>query len=290
MNGPVKRGFWDRVQQGDPRLLYALFAVLMVVLEFHTARFPIPVPPYVNRLYQTIENLQPGKIVILDSSMDAGWYPEARGAFEVIVRHLFKRGLPFAVFTNTSFFEGQRLGPQIVESVAREMGKEYGRDYCIWGAIVLAQGAGLQSLAKDIPGQVKVDAFGRPLSEIPMMRNVKDIQDVGLIFSVCYSWESVQWLGFVRSVYGTPYAVGTSAISSSTAYPYLDSGQIVGMIPGAAGAASYERLLKTPGSATRIAAVQSFAVLYVLGAIALGNAAMALAALQKRRSAGGPPA
>lgn len=278
-------GFWDRVQHCSPRVLYLLFAVMMVALEFHTVRFPIPVPSYVNKLYQAIETLPPGKIVILDSSMDAGWYPEARGAFEVIVRHLFKRGIPFAVFTNTSFFEGQRLGPQIVEDVAREMGKEYGRDYCIWGAIVLAQGAGLQSLAKDIHGQVKVDASGRPLATLPMMQKVKDIQDIGLIFSVCYSWESVQWLGFIRSVYGTPYAVGTSAISSSTAYPYLDSGQITGMIPGAAGAASYERLLKSPGSATRIAAVQSFAVLYVVAAIALGNLAMALAALKTRREA-----
>jgi hypothetical protein len=165
------------------------------------------------------------------------------------------------------------------------MGKTYGEDYCVWGAVVLARGATLQAMARDIQGQVKVDMYGTPLGDLPMMKNVKDIDDVGLVYSVCYGWEGIQWIGFVQSVYGTPYAVGTSAISSSTTYPYLDSKQMVGMLPGASGASSYERLLENPGSGSRIVAVQSLATLYVVLAILLGNIAMGLAKLQRRRLA-----
>jgi hypothetical protein len=287
MTVPVDRklGFWDRVQQADPRILYLLFAVLMIALEFRTVSIPTPVPAYVQRLYDHIESMPADKIVILDSSMDAGWFAEARGTVESVVRHLFRRGIRFAVFTNTTYYQGQQLGPQIINPIAREMGKTYGVDYCVWGAVVLAQGATLQAVARDFAGQVKVDMFGTPLAEVPMMRQVRDIRDVGLVYSVCYGWEGIQWIGFIQAVYGTPYAVGTSAISSSTAFPYIDSHQMIGLLPGASGAASYERLLDEPGSGTRIVAVQSLATLYVVLAILLGNVAMGLARLQAGRTA-----
>ncbi len=279
-----RRGFWDRVQHCDPRILYLLFALLMVGLQFRTIAVPIAVPEYVRALYEHIDTLPGDRIVILDSSMDAGWYAEARGTVESVVRHIFERNIPLALYTNTRYYQGQRIGPEIVEELARELGKEYGRDYCFWAAVVPVGGAELQGLARDIHAQVRTDVNGTPLDQIPMMRNVRTIHDVALVYSVIYGWEDMPWIGFVQSVYGTPYAVGTSAISSSTAFPFLDSGQMIGLLPGASGAASYEQLLQAPGTGTRIVAIQSFAVLFVILTIGLGNLAMGLSRIENRRA------
>jgi hypothetical protein len=284
MTSAEQPNFWDRVQRCDPRILYVLFALLMVALQFWTVSIPAPVPAAISRLYDRVEDLPAEKIVIIDSSMDAGWIAEAEPAMEVLVRHLFRKNIRFALFTNTTFSQGQRFGKDITGRLAREMGKEYGKDYCIWQAVAL-QGAGagatIQALAKDIRRTVIADINGTPLAEVPMMRDVTDISGVSLIYRVAYDWEYISWVGFVQAVYGTPYAVGTASISSSSAYPFVDSGQMCGLVSGAAGAAAYERLLKVSGSGTRRAAIQSFATLYVVLAIVLGNIAM-LAARRKR--------
>jgi hypothetical protein len=284
MTSNPQSNFWDRVQRCDPRILYLLFALLMVLLQFWTVSIPAPVPAAVSKLYERIENLPADKIVLIDSSMDAGWIAEAEPATEVIVRHLFMKKIRFALFTNTTFSQGQRFGKDIAGRIAKELGKEYGKDYCIWQAVAL-QGAGagatIQALAKDIRRTVVADINGTPLADVPMMKDVTDISGISLIYRVAYDWEYISWIGFVQAVYGTPYAVGTASISSSSAYPFVDSGQMCGMVSGAAGAAAYERLLKITGTGTRRAAIQSFATLYVVLAIVLGNIAMLAARRQK---------
>lgn len=274
--------FWNRVQHCDPRILYGLFALLMVVLQFVAPRIPAPVPKAVRSLYARIDDLPPGKVVLIDCSMDSGWIAEGQPALEVVVRHLLLKGRPFAMFTNTTYYQGQRYATEIAGRIAKELGKSYGADYCVWQAVVLQAGATIQALAKDIRGTVGSDINGTPLADVPMMRDVRSIDDIALIYRVAYDWEGVPWIGFVQSVYGTPFAVGTASISSSTAYPFLDSGQLCGIVSGAAGAAAYERLMGHRGSGTRTAAVQSFATLYVVLAIVLGNVAM-FAARRTRR-------
>lgn len=280
-----KPNIWDRLQHCDPRWLYLIFALMMIALEFLPVPTPVPIPREVKSLYDRIEKLPTNKIVIIDCSMDAGYIAEGRGTLESVVRHLFKKNIPFAVFTNTTFYQGIIFAQKFIPPIAKEMGKVEGKDYCIWGAIPLQNGAELQALAKDIHGAVPTDVNGKPLRDVPMMKNITDIRDVSLVYRVSYTWEFVKWIGFIQSVYGTPFAVGTASISSSTAYPFLDSGQMCGMLSGAAGAAAYESLVEKPGFGTKIVTVQSPAVLYVIFAIALGNVAMVLAKLRKKRMA-----
>ena len=286
----TRRGFWDRVQSCDPRILYVVFAVMMIVLQFKTVSIPAPVPRAAKGLYDLIEKLPTDKIVIIDSSADVGWLAEARPTMEAIVRHLLQRRIPFAICANTTYNQGQGIGTEITDRIVKEMAasgekREYGVDYCYWQAINLVAGGGVmvQALAKDIPGTVIKDLRGTAIQSLPMMKNVRDIHDVSLIYRVCYDWEGIPWIGFVQAVYGTPFAVGVASISSSSAYPFLDSGQMCGVLAGAAGAAGYERLLNYKGSGTRIVARQSFATLYVVLAVVLGNLAMLAVRIEKRR-------
>lgn len=286
----VKRGFWDRAQGCDPRVLYVLFALMMVALQFKTVSIPAPEPKGAKALFNIIEKLPADKIVIIDSSTDVGWLAEAKPAMEAVVRHLLRRKIPFVICSNTIFSQGQGIAIEITDRLVKELNdqgekREYGKDYCYWQAINLHAGGGVmvQALAKDIPGTVDKDSNGTPIRNVPMMKNIRDIHDVSLIYRVCYQWEDMPWIGFVQAVYGTPFAVGVSSISSSSAYPYLDSGQMCGVLAGAAGAAGYESLLKFKGGGTRIVARQSFATLYVVLAVIMGNLAMLAARIEKKR-------
>lgn len=277
---------WRRIQYCDPRWLYALFALMVIICEFWRPAMPTVVPPAVQRLYDTIERLPTDKLVIIDSELAASIRAECEGQFVAVVRHLFRKGLRFAVMTWTTQPEGIKYAVDLTAELARECGKEYGRDYVIWNPLTPAGGAMLQAFARDIPGVVKTDLHGTPLSAMPVMRGVSTIKDVALVYKVSYVWDRAEtpWIGFIQSVYGTPYACGTVSIMSSSAYPFLDSGQLCGMLAGAAGAAAYERLMHAPGIGLKTVTVQSFAVLFVLVAIVLGNIAMLLARRGEPRS------
>jgi len=275
-----KVNFWNAIQYCDPRILYAVFAVVVLIFEIYKPKLPVPVPEPVKMLYSTIEDLPEGKIVIIDSDFASGNRAECQGQYVAVVRHLFSRNIKFAVVAWTQNPEGQKYGFSLADKVAGEMGKKYGVDYCVLQALTASGGATIQALAKDIQGVAKKDINNTPLGDVPMMEHVHAISDVSLIYRVTYTWDGIPWIGFVQSVYGTPLAVGTAGITSSTTYPFLDSGQLCGMLSGAAGAAAYERLViqagitTQTGMGTKTVSVQSFATIYVVVAIILGNIAM----------------
>lgn len=275
--------FWDRVQHCDPRTLYALFAIIIVALNFGRVKTPVPIPPFTRALYDRIERMGPSDFVLVGAHMNAGALAETGGSFTAVTRHLMRRKIKFAVYTQATNPQGQLIATELLTPLAKEMGAVYGRDYCIWQATPTESGAALSAMVKNFDGFVKRDINGTPLRDIPVMKGIHSVRDINLYYSCSYYYDEV-WIGFVGSIYGTPYAGGTASIMSSTAYPYLDSGQMVGLLAGAAGAAAYEKLLNAPGSGTRIVGIQSFAALYVFVSILVGNIAMLIARRHASRS------
>jgi uncharacterized membrane protein YdjX (TVP38/TMEM64 family) len=64
---------------------------------------------------------------------------------------------------------------------------------------------------------------------------------------------------------------GVTAVSAPEFYPYLQSGQLLGLLGGMAGAAEYEKLRNEKGTATRGMDAQSLAHVFVAVCILLGN-------------------
>jgi hypothetical protein len=60
-------------------------------------------------------------------------------------------------------------------------------------------------------------------------------------------------------------------VSTPEFYPYLQSGQLKGLLGGMAGAAEYERLRNEKGTATRGMDAQSLAHVFVALCIVAGN-------------------
>src|SRR5262249_59488027 len=80
-----------------------------------------------------------------------------------------------------------------------------------------------------------------------------------------------EWVQQVQARFHVRMISGCTAVSAPEYYPYLRSGQLLGLLGGMAGAAEYERQTALPGPATRGMDAQSLAHVLVAICIIAGN-------------------
>ena len=80
-----------------------------------------------------------------------------------------------------------------------------------------------------------------------------------------------------------PLSSGTTSIQVNEVMPYVQSGQVKGILAGMPGAAEYESLINTPGIAIQGMAAQSFAHLVIVLFIVLGNLAYFITERRERK-------
>lgn len=281
----------------DRRILYAVLAGFMLLIQLRLFEFqaPVSISAGTQQFFDTVEELPPDQIVLVDVDFQAGNYAECAGQLDAVIRHLFARDIKVALVSWVPNPEGQKFAMEIPRRIASDMGKEYGEDYCIFAPLTPTFGPELTSLARDIPGFVKVDINQTPIDQVPMMEGVETIADVSLVVRIAYFWEVMPWIGFVVGPHGTKLGIGAAAITSSTAYPFLDAEQLIGLMAGAGGAGQYEQLLEEhygdkigraagTGEATRVLSTQSLAAAYVVLALLVGNLAHLIVARHQRQT------
>ena len=90
------------------------------------------------------------------------------------------------------------------------------------------------------------------------------------------------WVMIAASRYHMPLGAGCTAVSAPNFYPYLDAGQLVGLMGGMKGAAEYEILLGVSGLATSGMDAQSAAHVVIIFFIVFGNVVYFM--LRKRKA------
>ncbi len=256
-----------KLQEIPYRVVYLLVLVAIVLPFVIELRLPVFVSNETLMAYNTIEQLPDTQIVIFVSSWDAGIKGELWPQTEALMRHLMQRGIKFAIMSQIA--QGASFAEEIAERVAKLYNKKYGVDWCNWGFLT-GDAAMIQALAKNIPKTVQKDFRGTPLTDIPMMQGIEDISDVSLIIDIDYG-PRPEWISFVHGPYGTPIIFGCASIVSSTLFPYIDSGQLAGLLVGVRGATEYESLLGYRGMGHKLIIPQSLAHLLIVILVLLGN-------------------
>lgn len=268
-----------KLQSIDRRWLYLALAVVCVVPFAVNVKLPIYVSPETRKLYDTIEKCPSDKVVIVDSSWDAGSMGENSGQVEVVFDHLFRDHIKFVVIS----LEITPLGPQFADQVINKLVKEkypdrkYGVDWVNLG-FTKGDWQAMQQLAKDIRRQYDKDTRGYLLDDdehLPLMQRVHNIDDVYMIYSVTYS-PMENWISFIHGVYGTPIGFGCAGIQSTTYYRYIVSNQLAGMLVGVRGSAEYDAILHPnvkdrTSSGTKLIVPQAFGHTVIILAIIIGN-------------------
>lgn len=265
----------------DRRVLYGLL-LITVALPFllHTT-LNVQVSPQTQALYDAIEELKPGDFVYFGVDWGASTRGENRAQTLVLMRHLMKKKLRFILVGLDP--QSADLTGKLAVKMQKEFGYQEGVDWVNIGYQV-DQVNFLQGFVKDVVGTAKADIHSKPLAGMPVMNGIRTAKDIKLVLDVTPANTFGAYIQFLAGPSGIPMGLAPTAVMAPEAFVYLDSKQLVGMIPGIQGAAEYEKLLGVKDKATEALPSLSFAHLLIIGFIFLGNVAMILERRQRRNA------
>ena len=269
----------------DRRWLFLVVGVLTLGPLIHPLGLPLTTSPPVKKFNDAVAAVPDGSIVLMSCDYDPGSKPEVVPMTKTALRQLFDKHC--RIVLTCLWPGGSSLVDQTVESVvaeyrARGRAPIYGQDYVDLGykagneAVMVLMGKGV---ANAFPQDERANAT----ASLPMMRDVRDYSSFAMLVNISSGYPGTkEWVQQVNSRFHLPMVSGCTAVSAPEYYPYLQAGQLQGLLGGMAGAAEYEVLVKAPGLATRGMDAQSLAHIFIALMIILGN----LAALPSRRPGG----
>lgn len=269
---------FDRLQKIDRRILYVLIAaVITAPLLIRPSRHPNVIFDEVRNAYSLIDGVPDDKLIIVSTVWGAGTLAENGPQTEALMRHMFKSGKKFAVISWNPV--GAELSYGIGHDLERELGKKYGRDWVHLGYNPGPIYIVIRGMGTNFAGTLKKDRFGTSLTEISVTRDVKNHKQIAAVAEVTPSGTVATWIAYFGMPYHVPILFCPTAVMAAEAYPFIDSGQIVGMLNGVIGAAQYETLLGMENERTYAAAASwalSSAHIFIILLIVLGNVGYAL--------------
>jgi len=256
----------------DRRIVFILVALAVATPLVLPLNLPIKVTHPVRQLYAAIERLPArSRPVLVSVDYDPSTVPELQPMTLAVLRHCLSKQIP--VIVTTMFPTGAGLARDAMETVAKEYPNlAYGTDYAYMGykpgyTLVML------GIGEDFHQTYPSDGFGSPSSDLPILMNVKNYDDIAMVVDFTASAAYEVWIMFAHQKYGCTVGAGVTAVMASDAYPYLNAGQLEGLLGGLSGAAEYEKLIGAPGSATIGMDAQSVVHILIIILIVLGNIA-----------------
>ncbi|MBN1233131.1 MAG: hypothetical protein JXA60_07255 [Candidatus Coatesbacteria bacterium] len=242
------KSFYERIMHIDRRIIYAIIMIVVLIpliwslnlKTYHTE----PITKIYNRLEQNHKNAKKNgvkpKPVFMCVTYGGSAKPELHPMTRSVLRHCYLRGIPVISFAFEP--EAAKIAEDIMDEVAFEYGAVYGKDYACFGfkypplPLIL----GLGTNAKEA---LKEDVRGNKYEDIPVMHGIRTYDDIDLLFDFSASASWMTWVVYAKSRFNQDIAVGLTGVMVSQAYPYLETGQLVGILTGLKGAAEYEDYL-----------------------------------------------
>lgn len=268
---------------------YVYLGLLGITLLPLITRWSLPLyltaPP--ERFAETIESLPQDRLVLITSNWDAGTQAESRPQMVAVVRHLIRRNLRFAI-VSIGYPTSPQLADIEVRNAIRLEGAEdrwkYGQQWVNLG-YKFSDDPWLRSFSRDIQDALHADWKGTPFRDLPVIRNVRRFGpdgEISAVIDLTGSNTIEKWYEFL-SPSKVKLLLACTAVMAPEQYPYLDSGQLSGLLTGMKGAAEYEKIINAPGRGTPLMGGQSFAHLYILILIVMGNLSILVETLRRRR-------
>lgn len=247
----VPIGFWLRLQAIDRRWIYlVLWVVVLIPLLFPFRIEPKPTST-VQQLFSYIDSMPENKALVVSVDFTPDTQAELQPMVIALLRHAFATRHRVGVVSMQVY--GLGLGHDALQQVAAEFNVHAnnhddsvisGEDYVFWGwstpEITVMLGMG-ERITRVFP----VDYYGHSTDSLPITTHIKNYDDVGILVSIAASSIPQLWINYAQTQFGVHLSCGITAVSAADYYPYVNSGQFVGMLAGMKGAAEYEQLLET---------------------------------------------
>jgi len=262
----------EKLERLDRRIIFIFIFLSIAIPLLLPVNLDFSVTPPVQSFYDAIEELPAGSKVLVSCDYDPGSMPELFPMNVAVFYHLMSRDLK--VITIQLWATGTLLAELAMAEVLEDFpDKEYGKD---WVNLGFKEGREvvMVSMGTNIPKTFPSDSRGNKVEDLPIMQGVNTYDDIALFMNVSGGLPGTkEWVLQVQSRYHVKLGSGCTAVSAPEFYPYVQSGQLVGLLGGMKGAAEYEKLVQRPGTAQRGMDAQSVSHIVVFLFILIGNIA-----------------
>ena len=256
------------------RAIFVIYLVLIAAPFISAVGLPLRVSSLTRSFRDTIESVPDGGVVLWVTDCGFSTWIEIGSGDVAVYKRLFQlakeRGIKI-VFATTYGADGAVLSDRSIrEDIIKgglAEGLKYGENWVQLGWLPGWESS-LAALVRDIHEVAPTDYQGTPIGQLPMMENIRSVEDLDLLgWSGYYVDEYArQWTGF-----GKPTIVNLSATTVAMAKPWFEKGLITAYLNGQRGCAEYETLTGFRGFATSAMDAQSLAHLLAIFLLIIPN-------------------
>jgi hypothetical protein len=290
------RKFGQLVLNLDRRIIYLLVFLFVLVPLIKPIGLPIKPTSVVRRIFDDIEKLPEGSVVVLSADYGPGAMAETDPMLRALLFQCFERKLKPIVLALV--VGGDTLGKNAINEVlAMEKDGQLlfpdrvkGKDYAYLG-FKAGSSAVILGMTQSFVATFPVDGDGEGVAGQPIFSHVKRLADTKYIISMASVAMPEAWLTFGSVPARVPLGVNCTAVSAAQYYPYVDAGQFTGLAAGMKGAAEYEVLVDMLGKtgvaqpATKAMDAQSLVHVFIVFVVVLANFFYLLEGRRKDREA-----
>jgi hypothetical protein len=229
-------------QNLDRRWIFLLIGLGTVLPIIFPIGMPVTITPPVRSIFDKIESLGPDDVVMVSFDYGPTTKPENGPMAAAVIRHCFAHGVKVVVLALFPIGGAAMANEELGRVTPEFPGLRYGIDYVNLGYKDGGQ-ALMKQMGESIAAVFPTDSRGTPTSSLPLMQKVRNYRDVSLVVSLATGIIGEWWANLINAQFGTPVAVGCTAVSAPKYYAYLNTGQMIGLLGGLKGASEYERLL-----------------------------------------------
>ncbi len=265
----------------DRRFIFLLIGLAVFIPLLRPIDLPIRTTPTTEKVYNAIDAIPANSKVLMSFDYGPSTKPEIHPMTLGVMRQLFRKD--HQIYITCLWPDGLYMALDALEEINKEFELVEYEDYVLLG-FRPGNEAIVKGLASNLRKVYTVDSKGTMLADIPMMDGVNNLKDFQFIFTGSAGYPGTfEWVQYGGDPTGVPLSSGTTSIQVNEVMPYVQSGQVKGILAGMPGAAEYEKLIGTPGIAIKGMAAQSFAHLVIVFFIVLGNLAYFITERRERK-------
>ena len=222
----------------DRRWIFLAMFLAVAIPVLARLVFPEVVSKQAKMVFDAIDDLPDGSNILLAFDFDPASQGELLPMAQAFTRHCSIKG------HKQYYMALWPLGSPMVELSIDTIEEEYpdmvyGEDYMKFSYKAGGE-AVIRMIMQDLRGMFPLDSKGTQLDDIPMTKNIKNIQDMDLIINVSAGDPGTkQWVQFAATPFGITTVSGCTGVQAPQMYPYIPE-QLAGVLGAIKAAAEYE--------------------------------------------------
>ena len=229
----------------DRRIIFLLIglAVLIPLINPNIIDLPLGQDRNTKVVYDSISELQENDKILISFAYGASTKPEVHPMAIALLNQLFSKGVK--VYIVSLWPESPIMAQQAISEVKKsnvfniEDGIDYVMfDYKVGGFVVI------KGIADNFRDLYQQDYNGKSIDSLDIMNGVYSVKDFDFVFDFSAGVPgNAEWVQYACDPKNVPLSSGCTSIMVTDAIPYVESGQLKGILAGMPGAAEYEKMV-----------------------------------------------